>query len=113
MWTPSFIRTSFQRGRGRGTAATRNGSPPPDGPPRRDSLCEIVTEASLRTSSQGVVEIELAAGHLEHDLGDHATRRGAQQEAHRLGYVLGANHRLGVDLALDEVGHRRVDERRA
>ena len=49
----------------------------------------------------------------EHDFGDDAGGRGAEQEPDPLGDVLGADHLVGGDLPLDELGHRRVDERRA
>ena len=49
----------------------------------------------------------------ELDLRHDARGRGVEQEAHRLGDVLGLDHRPPADLLLDPVGHRRVDEARA
>ena len=56
--------------------------------------------------------LESAPGSLEDDLGDHAGGRDPQQHPDRLGDILGPDHVLGGDALLDEVGHRRVDERR-
>src|SRR5215218_4651930 len=52
------------------------------------------------------------AGAGEDNLRHVAVARGAQQEADRLAEVLGPDHLLRRDLALDELGHRRLDEAR-
>src|SRR3954452_19629205 len=56
--------------------------------------------------------IEALARTGEDDLRHVAVARGPQQEADRLAEILGADHLLRRDLALDELGHRRLDEAR-
>src|SRR5215203_2963859 len=48
----------------------------------------------------------------KHDLRHMAVARGPQEEADRLAEVLGTDHFLRRDLALDELGHRGLDEAR-
>src|SRR5689334_19126834 len=64
------------------------------------------------TPSSPLGGIEALAGARKDDLGHVAVARGAQQEADRLAQILGADHLLRRDLALDELGHRRLDETR-
>src|SRR5436853_2529455 len=56
--------------------------------------------------------IESLARSGEDNLWDVAVARGPQQKADRLAEVLRADHLLGRDLALDKLGHRRLDEAR-
>src|SRR4029079_19762135 len=58
----------------------------------------------------GSIETLARAG--EHELRDAAVARGAQQEADLLAEVSGPDHLLRRNLALDELGHRRLDEAR-
>ena len=67
--------------------------------------------ADLRASR--VRAADALTGPGEDDLRHVAVARGPQQEADRLADVLGADHLLAGDLALGELGHRRVDEGRA
>src|SRR3954471_7114715 len=56
--------------------------------------------------------IESLAWPRKYDLRPVAVARGPQQEAHRLAEILGADHLLRRELALGELGHRRLDEAR-
>src|SRR4051794_35039340 len=80
--------------------------------------CPASPKAATRTRRRSgtpdpsLGSIETLARPREDDLRHVAVARGPQQEADRLAEVLGPDHLLRRDLALDELGHRRLDEAR-
>src|SRR6188472_715864 len=99
--------TSWPRSRSARPSAiagkTCPGSPKAATRKRRPSLPPVAVIPALRG-------VEPLARPRKDDLGDVAVGGGTQQEADRLAEVLGPDHFLARDLALGELGHRRVDE---
>ena len=86
--------------------ASINGPPPRPG--TRPAGRHRARAAPARATSASI-----SPGRVKTISGTRQYRDVPQQEAHRLGDVLGPDHLLGRHLALDELGHRRVDEPRA
>jgi Glycosyltransferase family 87 len=100
-------------------------TPHPLSPDRQATMFLLVATAVLITSAVALylpgaraalaqrLRLRINPAALEHELGDHARGGHVEQEADALGDVLRTDHVLGGDALLDEVGHRRVHERRA